>query len=221
MLGATEGPLRIVTCYLGAGASLAAAVDGRCVDPTIGFWPLDGLMMATRSGSATPALYCGSSSTQGSPQTRSTTASNTSPASTPSPAPPTCGPCWNDPRPAIKRPNSPSPSTSTGSSQGSLPWPPPAPASTRSCSAAARARAPDPSACPRRPPLPRSVDRRPGQRQSHESIVSSPATSESESSSSVLGKIWRSPRLSEPTLESVGPADALLRRARGGRPGRW
>lgn len=148
-------------------------------------------------------------------------ASNTSPASTPSPAPPTCGPCWNDPRPAIKRPNSPSPSTSTGSSQGSLPWPPPAPASTRSCSAAARARAPDPSACRRRPPLPRSVDRRPGQRQSHESLVSSPATSESESSSSVLGKIWRSPRLSVPTLESVGPADALLRRARGGRPGRW
>jgi acetate kinase len=49
-------PTRIVTCHLGAGASLAAVRDGRCVDTTMGFTPLDGLVMATRSGSVDPGL---------------------------------------------------------------------------------------------------------------------------------------------------------------------
>lgn len=48
--------LRVITCHLGAGASLAAVVDGRCVDTTMGFTPLDGLVMATRSGSVDPGL---------------------------------------------------------------------------------------------------------------------------------------------------------------------
>ncbi|WP_375503485.1 acetate/propionate family kinase [uncultured Jatrophihabitans sp.] len=48
--------LRVVTCHLGAGASLAAVVDGRSVDTTMGFTPLDGLVMATRSGSIDPGL---------------------------------------------------------------------------------------------------------------------------------------------------------------------
>ena len=48
--------LRIVTCHLGAGASLAAVLDGRSVDTTMGFTPLDGLVMATRSGSVDPGL---------------------------------------------------------------------------------------------------------------------------------------------------------------------
>jgi acetate kinase len=48
--------LRIVTCHLGAGASLAAIRDGRSVDTTMGFTPLDGLVMATRSGSIDPGL---------------------------------------------------------------------------------------------------------------------------------------------------------------------
>jgi acetate kinase len=48
--------LRIVTCHLGAGASLAAVVDGRSVDTTMGFTPLEGLVMATRSGSVDPGL---------------------------------------------------------------------------------------------------------------------------------------------------------------------
>lgn len=48
--------LRIVSCHLGAGASLAAIVDGRSVDTTMGFTPLDGLVMATRSGSLDPGL---------------------------------------------------------------------------------------------------------------------------------------------------------------------
>lgn len=48
--------LRLVTCHLGAGASLAAVVDGRSVDTTMGFTPLEGLVMATRSGSVDPGL---------------------------------------------------------------------------------------------------------------------------------------------------------------------
>lgn len=48
--------LRVVTCHLGAGASLAAVQDGRSVDTTMGFTPLDGLVMATRSGSVDPGL---------------------------------------------------------------------------------------------------------------------------------------------------------------------
>ncbi len=49
-------PLRLVSCHLGAGASLAAVQDGRCVDTTMGFTPQDGLVMATRSGSVDPGL---------------------------------------------------------------------------------------------------------------------------------------------------------------------
>ncbi len=48
--------LRIVTCHLGAGASLAAVDQGRSVDTTMGFTPLEGLVMATRSGSVDPGL---------------------------------------------------------------------------------------------------------------------------------------------------------------------
>ncbi len=47
---------RIVTCHLGAGASLCAVLDGRSVDTTMGFTPLEGLVMATRSGSLDPGL---------------------------------------------------------------------------------------------------------------------------------------------------------------------
>ena len=48
--------LRVVSCHLGAGASLAAVHGGRSVDTTMGFTPLDGLVMATRSGSVDPGL---------------------------------------------------------------------------------------------------------------------------------------------------------------------
>jgi acetate kinase len=56
LLGRPEGQLRFVTCHLGAGASLAAVDHGRCVDTTMGFTPLEGLVMATRSGSVDPGL---------------------------------------------------------------------------------------------------------------------------------------------------------------------
>jgi acetate kinase len=48
--------LRVVTCHLGAGASLAAVRYGVSVDTTMGFTPLEGLVMATRSGSLDPGL---------------------------------------------------------------------------------------------------------------------------------------------------------------------
>ena len=47
---------RVVTCHLGAGASLCAVLDSRSVDTTMGFTPLDGLVMATRAGSVDPGL---------------------------------------------------------------------------------------------------------------------------------------------------------------------
>jgi acetate kinase len=49
-----DGDLRVVTCHLGAGASLAAVRGGRSVDTTMGFTPLEGLVMATRSGNVDP-----------------------------------------------------------------------------------------------------------------------------------------------------------------------
>jgi acetate kinase len=48
--------LRTVVCHLGAGASLCAVAAGRSVDTTMGFTPLEGLVMATRSGSVDPGL---------------------------------------------------------------------------------------------------------------------------------------------------------------------
>ena len=51
-----SGASRVVTCHLGAGASLAAVADGVSIDTTMGFTPLDGLVMATRSGSLDPGL---------------------------------------------------------------------------------------------------------------------------------------------------------------------
>lgn len=56
LLGSDPLELRLVTCHLGAGASLAAVWEGRSVDTTMGFTPLEGLVMATRSGSVDPGL---------------------------------------------------------------------------------------------------------------------------------------------------------------------
>ena len=49
-------PPRLVVCHLGSGASLAAVRDGRSVDTTMGFTPLEGLVMGTRSGTVDPGL---------------------------------------------------------------------------------------------------------------------------------------------------------------------
>jgi acetate kinase len=56
LLGSDPSSLRVVSCHLGAGASLAAVRGGRSMDTTMGFTPLDGLVMATRSGSVDPGL---------------------------------------------------------------------------------------------------------------------------------------------------------------------
>jgi acetate kinase len=56
LLGRPLADLRVITCHLGAGASIAAVLDGRSVDTTMGFTPLEGLVMATRSGTVDPGL---------------------------------------------------------------------------------------------------------------------------------------------------------------------
>ena len=56
LLGRPAAELRLVTAHLGAGASLAAIDRGRSVDTTMGFTPLEGLVMATRAGSVDPGL---------------------------------------------------------------------------------------------------------------------------------------------------------------------
>ena len=56
LLGVRPSKLRIVTCHLGSGASLAAVERGRSVDTTMGFTPLEGVVMATRSGSIDPGI---------------------------------------------------------------------------------------------------------------------------------------------------------------------
>ena len=48
--------LKLVTCHLGNGCSIAAIDGGRSVDTTMGFTPLDGLMMGTRSGAVDPGI---------------------------------------------------------------------------------------------------------------------------------------------------------------------
>lgn len=56
LVGLEPRRCRIVSCHLGAGASACAIDGGRSVDTTMGFTPLDGLVMATRSGAVDPGL---------------------------------------------------------------------------------------------------------------------------------------------------------------------
>jgi acetate kinase len=56
VLGRELASLRLITCHLGNGCSLAAIREGRSVDTTMGFTPLDGLMMGTRPGSLDPGI---------------------------------------------------------------------------------------------------------------------------------------------------------------------
>jgi len=55
-LGRSPEKVKLITCHLGNGASLAAVDGGRSVDTTMGFTPLEGLVMGTRCGSIDPAL---------------------------------------------------------------------------------------------------------------------------------------------------------------------
>jgi acetate kinase len=56
LLGRDLHSLKLVTCHLGNGCSLAAIQNGHSIDTTMGFTPLEGLMMGTRSGSVDPGI---------------------------------------------------------------------------------------------------------------------------------------------------------------------
>jgi acetate kinase len=56
VLGRPLDELRLVICHLGHGCSASAVRGGRSIDTTMGFTPLDGLMMATRSGAVDPGV---------------------------------------------------------------------------------------------------------------------------------------------------------------------
>ena len=56
MLGQSLTGLKLISCHLGNGCSLAAIRGGKSIDTTMGFTPLDGLMMGTRSGSVDPGI---------------------------------------------------------------------------------------------------------------------------------------------------------------------
>jgi acetate kinase len=64
-----RGPdgLRVVSCHLGSGASLCAVQNGRSVDTTMGFTPLEGLVMSTRAGSIDPGIVTWLADEQGMP----------------------------------------------------------------------------------------------------------------------------------------------------------
>ena len=55
LMGKDKKDLKIITCHLGNGCSITAVKDGMCVDTSMGFTPLDGFMMGTRSGSLDPS----------------------------------------------------------------------------------------------------------------------------------------------------------------------
>lgn len=56
ILGRSVDELRLIVCHLGNGASLAAVKNGRSIDTTMGFTPLDGLMMGARAGAVDPEI---------------------------------------------------------------------------------------------------------------------------------------------------------------------
>ncbi|MCR1876119.1 acetate kinase [Paraclostridium bifermentans] len=56
MLGKNVEDLKIITCHLGNGASVAAVDGGKCVDTSMGFTPLEGLIMGTRCGDIDAAI---------------------------------------------------------------------------------------------------------------------------------------------------------------------
>lgn len=56
LLGADPVSLKLVSAHLGSGASLAAIADGHTIDTTMGFTPLEGLVMGTRCGNIDPAI---------------------------------------------------------------------------------------------------------------------------------------------------------------------
>ena len=56
LMGGEANGKKIVTCHIGNGSSISAVKDGKCVDTSMGFTPLDGIMMGTRCGAIDPAI---------------------------------------------------------------------------------------------------------------------------------------------------------------------
>ena len=56
LLGGKAEGTKIVTCHIGNGSSISAVKDGKCVDTSMGFTPLDGILMGTRCGAIDPAI---------------------------------------------------------------------------------------------------------------------------------------------------------------------
>lgn len=56
MMGKDAKGLKIITCHLGNGCSISAVKDGKCIDTSMGFTPLDGFMMGTRCGTLDPSI---------------------------------------------------------------------------------------------------------------------------------------------------------------------
>lgn len=56
VLGKDAKDLKVITCHLGNGSSISAVDGGKCVDTSMGFTPLDGVPMGTRTGSMDPAV---------------------------------------------------------------------------------------------------------------------------------------------------------------------
>jgi len=54
-LGLEGKPSKLIICHLGNGSSISAVKDGKCIDTSMGFTPLEGLIMGTRSGDIDPA----------------------------------------------------------------------------------------------------------------------------------------------------------------------
>ena len=56
LLGGEAEGKKIITCHIGNGSSISAVKDGKCIDTSMGFTPLDGIMMGTRCGAIDPAI---------------------------------------------------------------------------------------------------------------------------------------------------------------------
>lgn len=56
LMGKDKKDLKIITCHLGNGCSIAAVKNGECIDTSMGFTPLDGFMMGTRCGTLDPSV---------------------------------------------------------------------------------------------------------------------------------------------------------------------
>ena len=122
LMGHSGAGIRLVSCHLGAGASLAAIAEGRSIDTTMGFTPLEGLVMATRQVRSTPASSSGLPRSKESRSAISPTPSSTNRVCSPSPALRTCPRSKRWRRRTTTLPGSRSMSTCTGCGPGSPRW---------------------------------------------------------------------------------------------------